>query len=336
MAHPGFSGLLDLVAELGADPDALLAELNLERDHDPPPGAFQQALGLAARMTGRDEIGLLLARRRSLETLGHLAPLVGSAPTVGEAVAQLFEMLPSSFRAGARGHVERRGDEALLVGQVVTADPPALDQQADHLAGATVGLIRQLTRADWAPEAVYLVRRQPPDPTPYHRFFAAPVLFGQETQVMVVRSALLDAPVARANLALNRELFAQASRARADGLTGQVRDHIWRDLAGGGVEVASVATELGLPLRSLQRGLMREGTSFSALLDEARFEMARRLLRQSALSLAEISDSLGFAEPAVFTRFFARRAGLSPSAWRRQLVTPRLVLGVPRSARKAF
>ena len=317
MAHPGFSGLLDLVAELGADPHALLTALNLSKDQDPPPGAFQQALGLAARLTGRDEIGLLLARRRSLETLGHLASLVGSAPTVGDAVTQLFEMLPSSFRAGARGHVERRGLEALLVGQVVTSDPPALDQQADHLAGATVGLIRLLTRADWAPEAVYLVRRPPSDPSPYHRFFGAPVLFGQETQVMVVRAALLDTPVARANLALNRELFAQASRARADGLTGQVRDHIWRGLARGDVEAGGVAADLGVPLRSLQRGLMREGTSFSVLLDEARFEMARRLMRQTELSLTEISDSLGFAEPAVFSRFFARRAGLSPSAWRR-------------------
>lgn len=317
MAHPGLSGLLDLVAELGADPDALRAELKLQRDQDPPPGAFQQALGAAARLTGREEIGLLLARRRSLETLGHLAPLVGSAPTVGEAVAQLFAMLPSSFQAGARGHVERRGAEALLVGQVVTADPPALDQQADHLAGAAVGLIRQLTRPDWAPEAVYLVRKAPRDAAPYQRFFASPVLFGQETQIIVVRAALLDAPVARANLALNRELFAQAARARADGLTGQVRDHIWRALAGGGVLAAEVADELGLPLRSVQRRLAQEGTSFSALLDEARFEMARRLLRQTSLSLAEISDSLGFAEPAVFTRFFARRAGMTPSTWRR-------------------
>ena len=317
-AHPGFSGLLDLVADLGADPDVLLAELNLRKDEDPPPGAFQAALGAAARTTGRDEIGLLLARRRSLETLGHLAPLVGSAPTVGEAVAQLFEMLPSSFRAGARGHVERRGAEALLVGQVVTPDPPALDQQADHLAGATVGLIRQLTRADWAPEAVYLVRKPPPDPSAYQRFFASPVLFGQEAQVMVVRSALLDTPVARANLALNRALFARLSaEPRGDGLMGRVRDLIWRDLASGGVTVAGAADELGLPLRSLQRRLAGEGTSFSGLLDETRFEMARRLMRQTELSLAEISDSLGFAEPAVFSRFFARRAGISPSAWRR-------------------
>lgn len=319
MAHPGFSGLLDLVAELGADPEVLLADLGLQWDLDPPPGAFQQALGLAARLTGREEIGLLLARRRSLETLGGLALLVGSAPTVGQAVGQLFEMLPRSFSGGVRGYVERRGHEALLVGQVVTADPPALDQQADHLAGAAVGLIRQLTRADWAPEAVYLVRKAPVNPTPYSRFFGAPVLFGQEMQVIVVRAALLDAPVAQANLALNRELFAQLSgRVRGDGLAGLVRDRVWRGLTSGACTAAEVAADLGMPLRSFQRRLAAEGTSFSALLDAAREALARRLMRQTALSLAEISDALGFAEPAVFTRFFTRRAGAAPSAWRRR------------------
>ena len=315
MTHPGLTGLQDLVAELGGGD--LLTSLNLP-EGPPPPGAFQQALGLAARLTGREEIGLLLARRRSLETLGGLASLVGSAPTVGEAVTQLFEMLPRSFSGGVRGYVERRGPEALLVGQVVTADPPALDQQADHLAGAAVGLIRQLTRADWAPEAGYLVRKAPADPAPYSRFFGAPVLFGQEMQVIVVRPALLDAPVAQANLALNRELFAQlSSRARGDGLAGLVRDRVWRGLTSGACTAAEVAADLGTPLRSLQRRLAAEGTSFSAILDAARDALARRLMRQTALSLAEISDALGFAEPAVFTRFFTRRAGVSPSAWRR-------------------
>ena len=312
--HPGLVGLRELVAELGGGD--LLAALGVP-ERPPPAGAFQAALGAAARLTGREEIGLLLARRRSLETLGSLAPLVGSAATVGDAVTQLFAMLPRSFSGGVRGYVERQGAEALLVGQVVTADPPALDQQADHLAGAAVGLIRQLTRADWAPEAVYLVRRTPTDPTPYRRFFAAPVLFGQEMQAIVVRAALLDLPVARANLDLNRELFAQLSaRRRADGLAGLVRDRLWRGLTSGACTAASVAADLGLPTRSFQRRLAQEGTSFSSLLDEARFEMARRLMRQTALSLAEISDSLGFAEPAVFTRFFRRRAGAPPSAWR--------------------
>lgn len=320
----GLQGLVDLVAELGGDPDVVLAGAGLDRGvlapgRAIPVQAFQAALGLAARATGREDFGLMLAKRRTLETLGVLGSLVGSAPRVGDALDQLFGLLPYSFAGGVRGYVERRGSEAMLVGQVVAPNPPALDQQIDHLAGAAVGLLRQLTRPDWAPEAVYLTRRRPASTRTYETFFAAPVLFGQEVLGVAIRSALLDAPVPRANLELNQVLFAQLTdpaRLSKAGFAGLVRDRVWRSLVTGGCAAAEVAADLGVPLRSFQRRLRREGTSFSDLVDEARLEMARRLMRHSDASLTDISAALGFAEPAIFSRFFRRWSGAPPSAWR--------------------
>ncbi len=311
-----------LIAELGGDPAALWAELDADA-----PQAFQRALGLAARLTGREDFGLALARRRTLETLGDLAPLLGSAPTVGEAVAQLFRLLPGSQQGGVRAHVERHGPETLLVGQVVVAGPPALDQQLDHLAGAAVGLLRGLTHPDWAPEALYLTRRRPASTAPWEGFFRAPVLFGQETTAIVVRSALLDQPIARANLDFNRILLEDLTRragVSSVSLADQVRDRIWRGLGEcwggeGWRGEAGIAADLGLPLRTLQRRLAREGRSFRKLVEEARLEMARRLMRHTDAPLAEVATALGFAEPAIFTRFFQRVTGETPSDWRRRL-----------------
>ncbi|MCK6373540.1 MAG: 4-hydroxyphenylacetate catabolism regulatory protein HpaA [Zoogloea sp.] len=45
---------------------------------------------------------------------------------------------------------------------------------------------------------------------------------------------------------------------------------------------------------------------------------ARRLLRFSSTPVGEISDQLGFADPAYFSRFFAQRTGNSPSQFRQQ------------------
>lgn len=44
---------------------------------------------------------------------------------------------------------------------------------------------------------------------------------------------------------------------------------------------------------------------------------ARKLLRYSDLSVAEIADYLGFAEPTHFGRFFKREIALTPNAYRR-------------------
>jgi AraC family transcriptional activator of pobA len=43
---------------------------------------------------------------------------------------------------------------------------------------------------------------------------------------------------------------------------------------------------------------------------------AKRSLVYTSMTVAEVAYSLGFADPAYFSRFFARRAGVSPAAYR--------------------
>lgn len=326
-----------LIAELGHDPGPVMAAVGFD-PADPgesrlPPHAFQSALGLAAGLTGREDFGLTLARRRTMDAFGDLAPLLASAPRVGEALAQLLRLLPHLQDGGVRASVERDGDEAMLVGQVVLTDPPALEQQLDHLAGAAVVLLRGLSRPDWTPDAVYLARRRPRSAAAYEAFFGAPVLFGQETMAVLFRAELLDRPVAHANLALNRLLYehlAGRAETRPVGLADRVRDHIWRGLGDGWRGEAGVAAELGLSRRSLQRGLALEGRSFRGLVDEVRLALARRLIQQSDARLGDIALALGYADPAIFTRFFRRHTGETPSAWRRRQTGARAGARPPR------
>jgi AraC family transcriptional activator of pobA len=46
------------------------------------------------------------------------------------------------------------------------------------------------------------------------------------------------------------------------------------------------------------------------------FLEAKRELFYTRVSVSEIAYSLGFDDPAYFTRFFSQRAGMSPSAFR--------------------
>lgn len=82
------------------------------------------------------------------------------------------------------------------------------------------------------------------------------------------------------------------------------------------VSVQLAAELAGTSVRSLQRQLTQEGTSWRDVLTKARFDHAARLLRDKDCPVLEISIELGYSDPSHFARAFRRLTGLSPSAYR--------------------
>lgn len=70
--------------------------------------------------------------------------------------------------------------------------------------------------------------------------------------------------------------------------------------------------------RTLIRRLKRSGTSYQEILDEVRQTQAKDSLRYSTLSITELSQRLGYRDPANFSRAFKRWFGRSPTAFREQ------------------
>jgi AraC-like DNA-binding protein len=83
------------------------------------------------------------------------------------------------------------------------------------------------------------------------------------------------------------------------------------------VSLTAVAAELRLSERSLQRRLAGEGTSFDALLERLRLDLALRYLGDQSIAIAEVAYLLGYSEPSAFHRAFKRWTGRTPSAVRR-------------------
>ena len=81
--------------------------------------------------------------------------------------------------------------------------------------------------------------------------------------------------------------------------------------------VASYARALGTSETALRIACVRvAGIPPAAMLDQRALLEARRSLLFSDLSVSEIAYSLGFDDPAYFSRFFARHAGRSPRRYR--------------------
>ncbi|HEY4292442.1 AraC family transcriptional regulator [Luteibacter sp.] len=82
--------------------------------------------------------------------------------------------------------------------------------------------------------------------------------------------------------------------------------------------VSSVADACGLSVNHFSRAFRRSmGKPPHRWLLDRRIDRARELLRDTALSLADIALACGFAEQSHFTRVFTRTVGMPPGAWRR-------------------
>lgn len=62
------------------------------------------------------------------------------------------------------------------------------------------------------------------------------------------------------------------------------------------------------------------GQSFSELLNRARIDKARELLKDPALRIGEISDAVGFLEMAHFSRVFKKQMGISANEYRNKVL----------------
>ncbi len=83
------------------------------------------------------------------------------------------------------------------------------------------------------------------------------------------------------------------------------------------IEIEEVAKLTDMSVRTLQRRLKQKGLRFNDLLNQSKFEHAKQMLSDPKMSIKEVSKSLGYSDPAHFTRAFRRWSGLSPTAFKK-------------------
>jgi AraC-like DNA-binding protein len=75
---------------------------------------------------------------------------------------------------------------------------------------------------------------------------------------------------------------------------------------------------LNVSERTLRRKLSEEDQQFQALLNRSRYALARQLLRNTSLPVADIAAALQYKDANAFSRAFRGWASCPPSEWRTQ------------------
>ncbi|SOJ54804.1 putative HTH-type transcriptional regulator [Mycobacterium simulans] len=145
------------------------------------------------------------------------------------------------------------------------------------------------------------------------------VAFGRAHNRLHFPRAMFDEPLPQADRHTLEMCIAQCDvlmqrNEQRQGITALVRTKLFRD-SRLFPTLPDVAAELDMHPRTLRRRLAEEGTSFRALLNEARSAVAVDLLRNVGLTVEEVSRRLGYTEVSTFSHAFKRWYGVAPSAY---------------------
>jgi AraC-like DNA-binding protein len=238
--------------------------------------------------------------------------------TIGDAVRALVSNLSVEDRAVVPSLSISDGT-ALLTYATYQAESRIVEQILDAAVGVTVNILRTLCGSDWRPSEVLLPRAAPADQALYRHHFRAPVRFNQESASIVFPARDLDLRIAGADpllRAMLEEKIQHLKGAQGVEFSDDIRRLLRTRLTSTRCSADDIAELLTMHRRTLSRHLKSSGMGYRAITNEIRFEIARQLLQDTQVPLAQIAAALGYSEASAFTRAFRRWSGQTPTAWR--------------------
>jgi len=290
-----------------------------QRDSLVPYDVCAETMEEAAHLLGRSDFGVLVAKKRLELGYGHeIIAFAQSCRTLGDALRGIT----NSLRARTKGlsyKLEIYGDTAGIVRTIPPEYAGRYPQASLAWAMTLIEACRRISDNQWSPDLLTLAGKRLDNVPSIESQIGCHLQFNAETEGVFfdVRGLQIDIPTwdNLLNRLLKEYLESKYHPDDQDFVT-TVKFQIGTGLAIGRSDIGYVAAQFGYHSRTLQLRLKEHGVTFSDVLRDVRLELAQTLIRQSDLSMTEISERLGYRELSAFSRAFKTTHGVSPSAWR--------------------
>lgn len=323
---PGYalSGSDQMIRRLGGDPLAIAAAAGVPETAFTDPSipinadACLRFTELAAEVCHCDTFGLQLGAQVDMTFLGPVWVLMQDAQTPKELLQDLQRHLVLYSRAINMG-LRPTGDGLECTVEIV-GDAVENDRQAiEYCLCQVISYLKRRLGGSWNSPRVQFRHSPPRSLRIHHQHFGPNVFFNAESTGFLVDTQTLNRPLANAHRA--HSLIAASLKPDLP--------HDWELFANkveGMVLVMMpfsfptqerVAKELMLSPRTLQRYLFESGTTFNEIRDKVRAKLAAKYLRQSSLTIVQISELLGYSQSSAFCRSFSRWYGTSPLSYQK-------------------
>jgi AraC-like DNA-binding protein len=334
----GAMALPALLRDLGADADAVIAAAGLSPEVLADPENVIPFLSLghlveqAARATQNGHIGLLLGQKSSTRSLGYLGVLIENSQSVRGALDNLIRHFHLHDARGVPILEVSKGTASLGYTIFENAVPGAREI-VDFAIASLFNVVRRLCGPSWQPIEIGLPRQRPRNTRPYENVFNAPLRFGAEHGAIVFSADWLAHPVRDAHpliFGLVESHIEELEAQSVESFEARLRRLLRTLVLTRRCSLEAVSELFHLEPRTLARRMERDDIKFRALVDEARYEVARHLLADTSLAMTHVAAMLDYSEASAFSRAFRRWSGKTPIAWRAERFLPR-----DRPSRKA-
>jgi len=320
---------MDLAAALGASPERVARNAGLDPalltvpDALLPVDTFYRLQEQCVAQTGNPDFGLLSGRVSYMES-AHLFLYLASA---SETLRDWLNMLPSvAILVGDIGGVEvaRHRDCFAVEWHPLQAPDPRRCTITDNILSTTFLQMDGYSLLPVKPRRVDLTYPRPASLALLRDTFRAPLYFDQPVSALHYDWDLLDNPQLHVNTRFYDAVTEEFSEFFSDDASGRdpfslaLHAAIRRQLPAGNCSIDSIAADVNVSRRTLQRRLKERSTSFQQLLQRVKSDLARKYLEDKRLSIIEIALLLGYGDPSSFSAAFKSWSGQTPTEFRRQ------------------
>lgn len=311
---------LDVLRDIGAPVDRLLHSVGLPATVEETPDAYlsvPRVLDCVARAGGPDaanELGFLAARRLMLSDLRpEFRNAILTAPTCKERLLTIIRHAPREDGGLVSGFIDEGSDVRIFCDLDDFRASPALAYSDWLQLRGIIHVVRSVAGPSWSPEEITLISNREPSQAAHEAYLNTRILVSQPHTSVLVPRALLGRPCLSGSR-IGSEAEEEGNYFSPADVVREIVKPYLRDRP---LSLAEVAEMLGTSQRSLQRHLGELGLSYSRLVAEARYEVAREALSQDDCKIIDAAFAAGYAHQSHLTRAFRRMAGITPQMFRK-------------------
>lgn len=319
----GLRGVRRVVTELGGDPDDLARRAGLPHGALDTDEMLVEDLAIALLLETAavelccPDLGLRVAGHQDLDMLGPVAVAVRNARTATQALEMTSRYLFFHSRSIEISVApDTRDDDDVLAVRFGYRDPDQVipPQSVDLVLLFLHRAMQSVLGDGYRLLSVELPNALSTHPETYERLFGAPVTPMASAAVLRVPAALLGHTISGGDQTVQQlalRYLDQHVPAERRSIADQTRAVLHQSMATGTPSLAEVAGLLAVSPRTLQRELTGEGTSFAAVRDDVRREVAARLLTTTEIPLYQIASALALGDATTFSRYARRWWGMT-------------------------
>lgn len=318
---------MDLAGALGADPACIARDAGLDGnqldipDARVPVAVFYRLQQAFLKHTANPDFGLLSGRVAYMETAHVLVYLASASKTLRD----WLNLMPSvSSLLGDVGVIKIARKDGEFVMEWHPEDLPSTERCliTDNILSTTVLQMDSYCLLPVRPRRVDLSYARPKNIDVLESTFRAPLFFDQPRSALYYDRKVLDFPQLHVSTriyeAVEEEFsrFFSADNSVSDPFSLALHSAIRRQIPQGECSIDSIASDMNVSRRTLQRRLKERDTNFQQLLQGVKSGLARRYLQENRLSVIEIAFLLGYGDPSSFSAAFKSWQDCTPTEYR--------------------